>query len=144
MKKILIAVAFFVLGSTFSGYAQAPLSILEVVPYLEVDSTSGIIEPLNISTQPFIIKTNVLLSSISNIQNLHIKIGRQVDASDVVNISIPYNYTTLPTGVTEIIKEQNYFFVDFGIHTNVYTLHVEVWAEDTNGTLTEVYQQRVN
>lgn len=142
MKKVLIALAFC-LGSTFSGFAQNTLSVVDVLPFLDLD-TAGIIQPVNMTTQPFIIKAKVELSSISNVQNIHFKIGRQVEQSDVVNISIPYNYTTLPAGIVAITKEDNNFLVNFGVHTNVYTLHFEVWAEDSNGVLTAIHQKKVN
>lgn len=146
MRTIYLALAFFFGISLATSHGQSPLSVVDVVPYIQIDTTVGLMQPPapNMATQPFWVNACVKLSDTVNVQNVHFKIGRQVDSSDVVNMSIPYNYSNLPIGVTAINKEENRFTVNFGVHTNAYTLHFEIWAEDANGTLSQVYQKRLN
>jgi len=152
MKQILLIVAFCLTGSL--GYAQSNLSIVDVIPVLTLEQftgadpmTSGISTTpatIDVNTQSFNLATHIELSDSSNVQNIHIKIGRQVDSSDVIDVSIPYAYTSLPTGIIAVQKVGNTFSVDFGAHTNIYTLHLEVWAEDQNGNSTPIFNKRLN
>lgn len=142
MKQVLLLLAFCLAGSL--GYAQSNLSIMGVTPVLEIDTLTGLIQPVDLNTQPFNLTTHIQLSDNSNVQNIHIRAGREVDASDFINITIPYNYTSLPTGIVDIQKVGNNFSIDFGTHTNIYTLHFEVWAEDADGNSTQVFNKRLN
>lgn len=142
MKKILSLWAFCLMLS--ASQAQSTVSILGLTPVLEVDTLTGLVQPVDLTTQSFNLKTFIKLSDSSSVQNIHIKIGRQVDSSDVVDLVIPYQSTSLPTEIVSIEKEGYFFRVNFGSFTNIYTLHLAVWAEDQSGSLSRVFQKRLN
>jgi hypothetical protein len=125
--------------------AQQALMVSNVVPLLEVDSV-GMQQPVNLSTQSFCVKSCIELSDSISVDKIYVKAGRQANTADVVNVTVlaTTNNSNLPTGIQAIERRGNKVILNFGNHTNVYTLHYEVWAEDKNGVLTTVYQTRQN
>lgn len=153
MKQILLLLAFCFAGSL--GYAQSNLSILDVIPVLTLEQFTGV-DPMtsngtttttiaaDINTQQFNLTAHIELSDVSNVQTIHIRIGHVVDSADFAELTIPYAYSSLPSGIVGIQKSGQTFSIDFGLHTNIYTLHFEVWAEDMNGVSSPVFNKRLN
>lgn len=140
-----------------SLFAQVQLEVVNAFPVVEIDTTgigtdslalsilaSDSLSSSNLPTQSFNVKTYITVSDITNIQNVHIRLGRSANSSDVVNLSFPYNYSSIPTGVVAIQKSANMIVVDFGQHINVYTLYLDVWIEDSLGNLSNTYTQQIN
>jgi hypothetical protein len=92
-----------------------------------------------LANQSFTVTTSLDVSTIDSTQTIHIKLGRTVGGTDIIQTSIPIQGTSLPTGVTALLIEDNNIQIEFGDHLQVQPIHLEVWLTDANGTNTSVY-----
>lgn len=148
-KTILMSVLTLILGAT-QLQAQDSLKILNSFIQIELDSVSSHNLPANanpnsMSSLSFCVKVIALFSDTSNIDSIHIKVGRSQGSDNVANVSFAYNGGNISPALPEFVANQEGFCICVApsVH-NAYRLHLEIWADDKQGNRTPSYQMQVN
>lgn len=148
-KTILMSVLTLILGLT-QLQAQDTLKILDASILLELDTVQLYVSPSNINPNNldslgFCVKVLAAFSDTSNIDSIHIKVGRTIGGSDVAHLSFAYNSGNPSSVLTNFLANETGFCVCVAPSAyNAYTLYLELWAEDKTGYTTPVYSTQVN
>lgn len=122
---------FIIQSNNLSGVAQFSEEQLEDMEQTVLDSIFA-----NTSHS---ITVSINVSDTTTIQTIYVRIGRTQGGVDIANVSVPY-IGALPSAVLALQKDSGEIQLEFGQFTNIETLYLEVWMDDTNGQTTPVYQ----
>jgi hypothetical protein len=150
IKNSIVGVFMFLLGITSIQAQQDTLKILDAFIVLELDTIQLYVNPSNINgnnldSLGFCVKVSTQFSDTSNIDSVHLKVGRTLGASDVANLSLGYNGGNISPNIASFVVDQNGFCVCVASSEyDAYTLYLEVWADDKLGNTTPIYSMKVN
>lgn len=130
--------------------AQDTLKILNSFILLELDSTSTHAPPPNanansLNSISFCVKVVALFSDTSDIDSIHIKVGRNAGSGNVANVSFAYKGGNISPTLPEFDPNEQGFCICVApsVH-NAHRLFLEIWADDKSGNSTPPYRMQVN
>lgn len=143
--KLLLSIVLLLIGlSNLQG--QDTLKILNSYILLELDTTSiSSSATSNMNSIRFCVKVAAYFSDTSDVDSVHIKVGRTPSSQDIGAVSFAYNGGSPSPVLTAFEEEETGFSFCINPSTNnAHTLYLEIWAEDKQGMTTEVYHMHVN
>lgn len=148
-KTILMSVITLFLGTT-QLQAQDTLQILNSFIWIELDSSNTNIPPVNINSNninsmSFCVKVVALFTDTSDIDSIHIKVGRAAGVSNVASVSFAYNGGNISPALPDFVPNEEGFCICVAPSLrNAHRLFLEIWADDKTGNTTPVYSMQVN
>lgn len=148
-KTIIMHVLAFIFGVT-QLQAQDTLQILNSFILLEVDTAQMHTLPTNINASnvnniSFCVKVVAVFSDTSDIDSVHIKVGRTLGGQDVANVSFAYNGGGITPVLPDFVPNEEGFCICVApTAQSAHTLYLEIWADDKTGNTTPVYSMQVN
>lgn len=134
---------FMIVGNSL--FAQDTLKILNSFVLIEVDTAQAHLPLGNLDSTIFCVKVFALFSDTSDIDSVHIRVGRTVSSQDVAAVDFAYNSATISPSLLGFVPYTQGFEVCVApVAQNAYTLFLEIWADDKAGNTTPVHSMRIN
>lgn len=149
-KKTIVMSLFTLILGIAQIQAQDTLQILNSYILIEIDTAHTHSLPANanvnsLNSISFCVKVVALFSDTSDIDSIHIKVGRSIGAQDVANVGFAYNGGSISPILPEFVASEKGFCICVApAARNAYTLYLEIWADDKTGGTTPVYRMQIN
>lgn len=143
-KIILVSLVAFSLF-TKKVAAQDTLEILNSFVLIELDTVQSQLPLGNLDSAFFCVKVLAVFSDTSKLDSIHVRVGRTLGGNDVAAVDFSYGGLNVSPNLSGLAwNEQGFEVCVAPLAQNVYTLFLEIWADDRTGYTTPIYKMRIN
>lgn len=154
LKSFLLLTSIFILysvnGQSFKAINDIHLSVLPLGAPLEIDSSlignQAAIDSVMFEyykTQNFNLEVAVLLNDTTQIEKIHIKLGRTEGGNDIFEDYFVFDNNT-PGGLKTYLRNGKLVTLGLGSYTNLNTIYIQVYIESTIGSTTPLFIKNIN